>query len=177
MLGERFGSPLRLVGAYVVTAERLHADDTAVPVLAKGKTDMGRCGAGPPAAMFYYSRDRKGEHPQGIWPLCRHLQDDAYDDYNQLYLAGRNPGPIREAAWSHARRPFLPWPISRGMRDARPPVRRNPALANRDRSRTPDRCAVRGQAIHQWHVRASELVRLSEQNLRADLPGLGRRAN
>lgn len=40
------------------------------------QTDTGRCwiyvqddrpfgGAGPPAAMFYYSRDRKGEHPQG----------------------------------------------------------------------------------------------------------------
>lgn len=54
----------------------LHADDTTVPVLAKGKTDTGQCwiyvrddrpfgGAGPPAAMFYYSRDRKGEHPHG----------------------------------------------------------------------------------------------------------------
>src|ERR1700751_4929958 len=66
---------LRLVEAHVMAAERLHADDTTVPVLAKGKTDTGRCwiylrddrpfaGAGPPAAMFYYSRDRKGEHPQ-----------------------------------------------------------------------------------------------------------------
>src|SRR4029077_5934483 len=36
------------------------------------------------------------------------LQADAYDGYNQLYLAGRHPGPIREAAcWSHARRPFF----------------------------------------------------------------------
>src|SRR5246127_3798244 len=59
--------------------------------------------------MFYYSRDRKGEHPQTH--LARYagiLQADAYDGYNQLYLAGRNPGPIREAAcWSHARRPFF----------------------------------------------------------------------
>jgi hypothetical protein len=58
-----------------MAAERLHGDDTTVPVLAKGKTDTGRCwvyvrddrpfgGHGPPAAMFYYSRDRKGEHPQ-----------------------------------------------------------------------------------------------------------------
>ena len=68
----------RLVEAHVMAAERLHGDDTTVPVLAKGKTDTGRCwiyvrddgpfgGAGPPAAMFYYSRDRSGEHPQGIW--------------------------------------------------------------------------------------------------------------
>jgi len=70
---------LRLVEAHVMAAERLHADDTTVPVLAKGKTDTGRCwiyvrddrsfgGAGPPAAIFYYSRYRKGEHPSSIWP-------------------------------------------------------------------------------------------------------------
>src|ERR1700709_797333 len=111
---------LRLVEAHVMAAERLHGDDTTVPVLAKGKTDTGRCwiyvrddrpfgGAGPPAAMFYYSHDRKGEHPQAH--LARYagiLQADAYDGYNQLYLAGRRPGPIREAAcWVHARRPFF----------------------------------------------------------------------
>ncbi len=111
---------LRLVEAHVMAATRLHADDTTVPVLASGKTDTGRCwiyvrddrpfgGAGPPAATFYYSRDRKGEHPQGH--LARYagiLQADAYDGYNQLYLAGRSPGLIREAAcWAHARRPFF----------------------------------------------------------------------
>src|SRR6202166_3977515 len=111
---------LRLVEAHVMAAARLHADDTTVPVLASGKTDTGRCwiyvrddrpfgGTGPPAAMFYYSRDRKGEHPQRH--LARYvgiLQADAYDGYNQLYLAGRNPGLIREAAcWAHARRPFF----------------------------------------------------------------------
>lgn len=111
---------LRRVECHVMSAERLHADDTTVPVLAKGKTDTGRCwiyvrddrpfgGTGPPAAMFYYSRDRKGEHPQAH--LARYagiLQADAYDGYNQLYLAGRSPGPIQQAAcWSHARRPFF----------------------------------------------------------------------
>jgi transposase len=61
---------LRRVEAHVMAAERLHGDDTTVPVLAQGKTDTGRCwvyvrddrpygGHGPPAAMFYYSRDRK----------------------------------------------------------------------------------------------------------------------
>src|ERR1700733_7918794 len=105
---------------HLLEAERLHADDTTVPVLAKGKTDTGRCwiyvrddrpfgGIGLPMAMFYYSRDRKGEHPQAH--LARYvgiLQADAYDGYNQLYLAGRRPGPIREAAcWAHARRPFF----------------------------------------------------------------------
>lgn len=112
--------PLRLVEAHVMAAERLHADDTTVPVLAKGKTDTARCriyarddrqfgGAGPPAAMFYYSRDRRGEHPQAhLAGYACILQADAYDGYNQLYLVGRHPGPILEAAcWVHARRPFF----------------------------------------------------------------------
>ena len=110
----------RLVETHVMAAERLHGDDTTVPVLAKGKTDTGRCwvyvrddrpfgGTGPPAAMFYYSRDRKGEHPKmHLAGYAGILQADAYDGYNQLYLAGRDPGPIQEAAcWVHARRPFF----------------------------------------------------------------------
>jgi hypothetical protein len=83
---------LRRVEAHVLAAARLHGDDTTVPVLAKGKTDTGRCwvyarddrpfvglqptgssrgGPAPPAAMFYYSRDRAGEHAQA------HLTDYA----------------------------------------------------------------------------------------------------
>ena len=66
-------------------------------------------GAGPPAAMFYYSRDRRGEHPQAhLAGYAGILQADAYDGYNRLYLADRKPGPVREAAcWVHARRPFF----------------------------------------------------------------------
>ena len=163
---------LRLVEAHVMAAERLHADDTTVPVLAKGKTDTGRCwiyvrddrpfgGAGPPAAMFYYSRDRKGEHPQAH--LARYagiLQADAYDGYNQLYLAGRNPGPIREAAcWVACAAPVLRH--GRHRRECAAQGRRqkgNPALSDRNRGGAPDRCAVRDRAIHQWQdrTRASE---------------------
>jgi transposase len=120
---------LRRLEAHVFAAERLHGDDTTVPVLASkaklgsaktGKTHTGRCwvyvrddrpfgGRAPPAAMFYYSRDRGGAHVeehlsrwQGI------LQADAYSGYNRLYSAERTPGPILEAGcWSHARRPFF----------------------------------------------------------------------
>ncbi len=111
---------LRLVERHVMAAERLHGDDTTVPVLAEGKTDTGRCwiylrderpfgGTGPPAAIFYYSRDRRGEHPQAhLAGYAGILQADAYDGYNKLYLAGRSAGPILEAAcWVHARRPFF----------------------------------------------------------------------
>jgi transposase len=111
---------LRRVEAHVFAAERLHGDDTTVPVLAKGKTDTGRCwvyvrddrpfgGQGPPAAMFYYSRDRGGEHPaRHLAGYAGILQADAYGGYNKLYEADRQPGPITEAAcWVHARRPFF----------------------------------------------------------------------
>src|SRR3954465_958908 len=111
---------LRRVEAHVFAAERLHGDDTTVPVLATGKTDTGRCwvyvrddrpfgGPDPPAAMFYYSRDRGGDHPARHLALYAGiLQADAYGGYNKLYQAERQPGPIVEATcWAHARRPFF----------------------------------------------------------------------
>src|ERR1700681_2763793 len=128
---------LRLVESHVMAAERLHGDDTTVPVLAEGKTDTGRCwiyvrddkpfgGAGPPAAMFYYSRDRRGEHPQAhLTGYAGILQADAYDGYNKLYQAGRSPGLILEAAcWVHARRPFF------AMADLEDTARRKAARKN-----------------------------------------------
>ena len=105
---------------HVMGASRLHGDDTTVPVLAKGKTDVARTwvyvrderpfgGTGPPAALFCYSRDRAGshvhEHLEG-WSGI--LQADAYSGYNKLYAADRQPAPILEAAcWAHGRRRFF----------------------------------------------------------------------
>lgn len=110
----------RRLEAHVLSAERLHGDDTTVPVLAKGKTDTGRIwvyvrddkpfgGQAPPGAVFYYSRDRAGEHPQAhLAGYSGIFQADAYGGYGKLYEAGRNAGPILEAAcWVHARRPFF----------------------------------------------------------------------
>ena len=59
--------------------------------------------------MFYYSRDRKGEHPQAhLANYTGILQADAFDGYNKLYVAGRSPGPIREAAcWVACPAPVL----------------------------------------------------------------------
>jgi len=109
-----------LIRAQVLAGTRIHGDDTTVPVLAKGKTVTGRLwtyvrddrpfdGPAPPAAIFYYSRDRTGVHPnrhldgwQGI------LQADAYAGFNDLYAPGRKPGPITEAAcWAHGRGGFF----------------------------------------------------------------------
>ena len=110
---------LRRIEAHVLAAERLHGDDTTVPVLAPGRTATGRCwvyvrddrpfgGGAAPAAMFHYSRDRGGEHPQAhLAGYAGLFQADAYGGYGKLYETGRTPGPILEAAcWVHARRPF-----------------------------------------------------------------------
>ena len=109
-----------LIEAHVLGAERLHGDDTTVPILAKGQTDTGRAwvyvrddrpfeGRAPPAALFYASRDRRREHPERhLQNFAGILQADAYDGYNRLYLPDRKPGPITEAlCWSHARRKFF----------------------------------------------------------------------
>ena len=109
-----------LIEAHVLAAERLHGDDTTIPILAKGQTIKGHIwtyvrddrpfgGRAPPAALYYASRDRRREHP------LRHLRDfvgilqaDAYDGYNELYEASRAPGPITSAlCWAHARRQFF----------------------------------------------------------------------
>ena len=109
-----------LIGAHVFTAARIHGDDTPVPLLAKSKTVQARLwtyvrddrpfgGPDPPAAVYFFSRDRSGERPQ------RHLanyggilQADAYAGFNALYKDDRVLGPITEAAcWAHARRKFF----------------------------------------------------------------------
>jgi transposase len=109
-----------LIERHVLAAERLHGDDTTVPILAKGKTITGHIwtyvrddrafsGRAPPAALYYASRDRRHEHP------ARHLQDftgilqaDAYSGYNELYDPSRTQGAITAAlCWAHARRQFF----------------------------------------------------------------------
>ena len=106
-----------LIRAHVMAAERIHGDDTTVPVLAKGKTITGRLwvylrddrpfgGRAPPAAMFFYSRDRSGMHPaQHLAGYGGILQADAYAGFNDLYASERKPDPIVEAlCWAHGRR-------------------------------------------------------------------------
>ena len=111
---------IELIRHHVMKAERVHGDDTTVPVLAKNKTVTGRLwtyvrddrpfgGADPPAALFHYSRDRGGEHPRRhLSGWAGILQADAYAGYGDLYEPMRRPGPITEAAcWSHGRRKFF----------------------------------------------------------------------
>jgi len=73
------------------------------------RDDRPFAGPDPPAAMFFYSRDRGGEHPaQHLASYAGLMQADAYAGFNRLYQANRKPGPIVEAAcWAHGRRKFF----------------------------------------------------------------------
>src|ERR1700684_1658849 len=105
------------VRAHVMSASKLHADDTPVPLLApgNGKTKTGRlwtyvrddrpAGDATPAAVWVaYSADRKGEHPRShLGQFTRTLQADGYAGFDAVYETGR----IQEAAcWAHVRRKF-----------------------------------------------------------------------
>jgi transposase len=114
---ETFEPLVEALRRHVMAAQKLHADDTPVPVLApgNGKTKTGRLWtyvrddrpAGdqtPPAVWFAYTPDRKGEHPQGhLSKFTGTLQADGYAGFEQIYETGR----IQEAAcWAHVRRKF-----------------------------------------------------------------------
>jgi transposase len=106
------------LGRYVRAAEKLHADDTPVPVLdpGRGKTKTGclwsyvrddrpAASRDPPAVWYRYSPDRKGEHPQA------HLKDfrgvihaDGYAGFNELFVGGRI---VEAGCWAHVRRKFF----------------------------------------------------------------------
>jgi hypothetical protein len=103
---------------YVLATDKLHGDDTPLPVLAPGtgKTKTGRFWTcvrdnrpsgdkSAPAVWFAYSPDRKGEHPQ------RHLaqfegilQADAFAGYDKLYQGGKIQ---EEPCMAHVRRKFF----------------------------------------------------------------------
>ena len=109
-----------LIRAHVLAAERLHGDDTTVPLLARGGSRQARlwtyvrddrpfAGGAPPAALFCFSPDREMTNPnRHLAAWAGTLQADAYGGYNDLYRASRNPAPVLSAlCWSHARRKFF----------------------------------------------------------------------
>ncbi len=109
-----------LIRHHVLAGERIHGDDTTVPVLAKGKTVTGRLwtyvrddrpfgGPAPPAAIFYFSRGRRGEHPsRHLAAYGGILQADAYAGFGDLYLEARKPVALTQAlCWAHGRRAFF----------------------------------------------------------------------
>jgi transposase len=102
----------------VMAGDVLHGDDTPVPVLdpGRGKTKTGRlwtyvrdgrpCASErPPAAVYYYSPDRKGEHPrQHLSDFKGTLHADGYAGFNAIFEAG---AIAESACWAHVRRKFF----------------------------------------------------------------------
>src|SRR5277367_5840754 len=175
------------IAAHVLAAERIHGDDTTVPVLARGKTITGRLwvylrddlpfnGRAPPGAIFHYSPDRGGKHP------CLHLknyagilQADAYAGFNDLYHEARKPGPIIEAAcWAHGRRKLFVLADVAKAPLAIEAVRRIDAIFDVERE-------INGLAAEQRlairQVRIVPLVASLEQWMRAERGRLSRHAD
>ncbi|ORE91675.1 transposase [Stappia sp. 22II-S9-Z10] len=112
------------LAAHVFSGDRLHGDDTPVPVLApgNGKTRQGRLwvyvrdgrptgdAQTPPAASYRYSPDRKGIHPQRhLEPFRGVLHADGYAGFKDIYKAGGpdEPRVLEAACWAHVRRKFF----------------------------------------------------------------------
>ena len=113
---------------HVIAADKLHADDTPVPVLqpGRGSTKLGRLwtyvrddrasgggetGNDSAAVWFAYSPDRKGAHPQQhLQSFTGILQADGYAGFDRLYQARDGDGKaliVEAACWAHARRKFF----------------------------------------------------------------------
>ena len=125
-------------------AERLHGDDTTVPILAKGKTDTGRVWTyvrderpfGGPSRQPRCSTPRAtgdGEHPERhLKAFTGILQADAYGGYNRLYHPDRKPGPVTEAiCWAMRGASSSCWPTSPPMPVEERPRRRSRRLPSR----------------------------------------------
>ena len=122
------------IRAHVFAAEKIHGDDTPVPVLAPGlgRTKTGRlwvyvrddrphCGTAPPAAAYFYSPDRAGEHPANhLSGFTGFLQADGYAGFAALYEPRHtaegliaNAGITEVACWAHCRRKFYDYWIAK----------------------------------------------------------------
>lgn len=168
------------IGRYVLAAEKVHTDDTPVPVLApgRGKTKTGRlwtyvrddrpaASRDPPAVWYRYSPDRKGEHPQAHLKRFRGiLQADAYGGYGALYDGSQI---VEAACWAHARRKFYDIYMTDRSPLAAEAIRRIGELyviERRIRGRQPaERAQVRQQyarplleALQQWLTATLHLV-------------------
>ena len=109
------------IAAHVLAAPVIHTDDTPVAVLApgRGRTRTGRlwtyllderpwCGSRPPAALYRFSPDRKGERPRKhLGGFHGVIQADAYSGYEALTRGAGPPGIVHAACWAHARRKFF----------------------------------------------------------------------
>jgi transposase len=162
-----------VVRKHVLTASKLHADDTPVPVLAPGmgKTKTARLWTyvrddrpagdttAAPAVWFAYSEDRRGEHPkQHLRKFSGILQADGYAGFHHLYEGGRI---VEAACWAHVRRKFYDIHVANGSAIAAEAIQRIGALYDIEREirgkPADTRCGIRQararplmDELHRW---------------------------
>jgi len=156
---------------HVLAADKIHADDTPVPVLAPGmgKTKTARLWTYvrddrpsgldmAPAVWFAYTEDRKGEHPrQHLSSFAGILQADGYAGFHHLYEGGRI---VEAACWAHVRRKFYDIQVATGSVIAAEAIQRIGALYDIEREirgKSADlRCQVRqaraGPLVEELHL-------------------------
>ena len=169
---------------HVMGGSTLHADDTPVPVLAPGagRTRTGRLwtyvrderghGSGaPPAVLFRYAPDRRGERPAAHLARFRgDLHADGYAGFDRLY--GERVAEV--ACWAHVRRKFFDVHAATGSATAREALDHIAGLyaVEQDvRGRPPDERRRERQA------RAGPLLAAFRQWLDATAPKLARRSD
>ncbi len=142
---------VELIGAHVMAGCTVHADDTPVPVLAPGagKTKTGRqwvylrderphAGSAPPAVLYRYTPDRKGEHCRAeLARFIGWLHADGYSGFARLYEQGgvaSSPKIVEVACWAHVRRGFFDVHASNGSPIAKDALERIGALFDIERT-------------------------------------------
>lgn len=183
------------IKAEVMGADRLHADDTPIRVLdptrAAGRAravkegrvwvyvrdDRPWRGPDPPGVAYYFSPDRRGEHPRRhLAGFAGVLQADAYAGFRKLYegdTEGDAPN-IREAAcWAHLRRDFHDVWQATGSPIAKDALERIGALYDIERGIT-GQPAARRREVREAHSRPrAEAFRAWCEGQLARLPGKG----
>ena len=198
--GQAIGTLRPLIGrikAEVMSADRLHADDTPIRVLdptvarAAGRAravkegriwvyvrdDRPWRGQDPPGVAYYFSPDRTGEHPRRhLAGFTGVLQADAYAGFRKLYEAEADGGApsIREAAcWAHLRRDFHDVWKATGSPIAKEALERIGALYDVERGIT-GQSAERRREVRQAHSRPrAEAFRSWCEGRLARIPGKG----
>jgi transposase len=166
---------------HVMGSIRIFADDTFLPMLdpGRGRTKTGRLwgyavddrpwnGGTPPAVVYLYAEDRKGEHPAAhLAGFIGILQVDGYGGFKSL-LENRPPGAIRLAfCWAHVRRKFVEVFQAEGSAIAEEALKRIAGLyaVEKDgRGRSPD------ERVRLRQARAKPIVDGLESWLHAQLP-------
>jgi transposase len=181
----------RLLYRHVLSSTRIFADDTLLPVLdpGRGRTKAGRLwgyaiddrpwgGRTPPAVVYLYAEDRKGEHPAAhLAEFAGILQVDGYSGFKSL-LKNRVSGEIRLAfCWAHCRRRFYEIHQATGSplaEEALRQIRDLDAIEAEIRGRSAEeRGAVRQErskpiveALHAWLI--AQLERVSGKSALAE---------